>query len=193
MLIDGPDGKGIKDPNRARTSDGRNIIEKFFSWTNEAIKANLDERRFNYSVLCCNVEGDFNLSSVVRSSNAFLAKEVLIYGKKRFDKRGTVGTHSYTHFKHVSFKDNLDEVFAQYDVIVGVDNIDGAKPINNYQWDKNKKTLICFGEERAGLQPEVLKRCHDIIFIKQHGSVRSINVSVCAGIIMYDYLNKIGA
>lgn len=176
------------EPNPA--PDTRNVVDFYKYWTNEAILADLDTKRNNFSVLCTNIQGDFNVSCIIRSANAFLAKEVIIYGKKKYDRRGTVGTHNYTRFKHVRVDEDLDKIFSEFDVIVGIDNVENSKPINSYPWDKNKKTLICFGEEQSGIPADVLKRCNDILYIKQYGSVRSLNCASAAAITLYDYCSK---
>lgn len=171
--------------------DGRNIIDYYWYWEHEAIIADLDQKRFNYSVLCTNIHGDYNISCIIRSANAFLAKEVIIYGKKKFDTRGCVGTNHYTKFKHVKVDEDLDKILSEFDIIIGIDNIKNATPINDYKWDKNKKTLICFGEEQKGLPQQLINKCNDLVYIKQYGSVRSLNCASAASIVLYDYCNKL--
>lgn len=171
--------------------DNRNIIDHFKYWKNEAILADLDEKRFNYSILCSNLYNDFNLSTCIRNANAFLASEVIIYGRKKWDRRGAVGTQNYTHFKHVREIEDLSNLLKTFDVVVGVDNIEKSKDIAQYNWDENLKTLICLGQEQVGLPEEVIEACDDIVYIKQYGSVRSLNVGTASGIAMYDYVSKI--
>lgn len=171
--------------------DTRNILNKYKYWETEAVKADLDTKRQNFSVLCTNIQGDFNIGSIIRNANAFLAKEVIIYGKKKWDRRGAVGTHNYTNFNHVREADDLPALFSQYDRIIGVDNVDNAVPIESYKWDANNNILICFGEENSGLTEEVVSLCDDVVYIQQYGSVRSLNVGCASGIVMYDYMRKL--
>jgi tRNA G18 (ribose-2'-O)-methylase SpoU len=166
-------------------TDTRNVTNFFKYWTDEAIKTNLDSKRHNFSVLVQNVIKDFNLSTVIRSSNAFLAKEVIIYGSKQYDRRGAVGTHNYENIRHV--KNTNELVFPDDYFIIGVDNIENAKPIENYNYPTNKHVLFVFGEENIGLTDELKAICHDFIYIKQYGSVRSLNVGSAASIVMFDY------
>lgn len=173
--------------------DPRNIIDPYKYWTNEAIVADLDTKRHNFGVLCVNIQGDFNVGSVVRNANAFLAQEVILYGRKRFDRRGSVGTYNYTHFRHVREVDSLDIVLNDYELVVGVDNVEEAAPLEIFEWPTNKKVLMCFGEENSGLIPEIVTRCDSVVFIRQYGSVRSLNVGCASGIAMYDYCRKINA
>ena len=79
--------------------DTRNVIDYYKEWENDQIKADLDTRRLPFIVGLENISGDFNKSTIIRSSNAFLAKESWIIGNKRWDRRGAVGTHNYIHLK----------------------------------------------------------------------------------------------
>lgn len=168
--------------------DSRNIINHYKYWETEAIKADLDSKRHNFSVLISNKFHDFNIGSVIRNANAFLAAEVIIYGRRKYDKRGTVGTHNYTNFKFVKEEDDLQQIISGK-FVVGIDNVEQAKPIESYEWP-DEHILLCFGQEDVGLPDEILSKCQDIVYITQYGSVRSLNVGVASGIAMYDYTSK---
>jgi len=172
--------------------DNRNVINFYKYWETDAIIADLDTKRHNFSVLCANIQGDFNIGTVIRASNCFLAKEVIIYGKRKFDKRGTVGTHHYTHFKHVKECNDLSFLKKSDNFIIGVDNIDTAEPVDNFDFPIDKHIIFIFGEECNGLSPEMLKICDALIYVRQFGSVRSLNVGVAAGIVMYEYCRRLG-
>ena len=73
---------------------------------------------------------------------------------------------------------------------MAIDNVPGAIPITSYQWDP--ETFMIFGEERRGLSPMALGMADDIVYIPQLGSVRSLNVGTASGIVMYDYVTKLG-
>lgn len=171
--------------------DARNVTDFYKYWETDAIIADLDTKRHNFSVLCANIQGDFNIGTVIRNANAFLAKEVIIYGKRKYDIRGTVGTHHYTHFKHVSEIDDLNTLRTADVYIIGVDNIDGAEAIDDIKIPTDKHIIFAFGEENSGLTPEMLAICDALVYIKQFGSVRSLNVGSAAGIIMYEYCRRL--
>ena len=173
-----------------------NVIDYYKEWEVNAIIGDLDTKRNNFTVLCSNVENDFNIATAIRNSNAFLASEVWIYGKKQYDRRGTVGTHNYTHFKHVKTIDDvqnkineLRNVHPEFR-IVGIDNVSGASRIDEYEWPRSH-VLMIFGQEKNGIPQELLDICDDIVYIKQYGSVRSLNVGTASGIAMYDYCSKV--
>lgn len=176
---------------KPKTADGRNIIDHFFYWNNDAIIADLDSRRHNFGILISNLQNDFNIGSVVRNANAFLAKEVIIYGRSHWDRRGSVGTYNYTHFKKVKETDDISQVIRDYDVIVGADNIGNAVPIDDFHFEPSRKYLFCFGQEHIGLPESIIRICHHIVYIRQFGSVRSLNVGCASAIIMQDYCRKV--
>lgn len=173
---------------KPKTPDGRNLIDFYWYWKNEDIIADLDKKRLPFSVLCCNIHGDYNLSCVIRSSNAFLAEKVYIYGKKKWDCRGAVGAHKYQHVVHIP-EGNL-EAFTELNnyTLVGVDNIAGATPVEDFVWPTNP--LLCFGEEQLGLPAEILDKVKSLVYIRQYGTVRSLNVATAAGIVMQDFAVK---
>jgi len=170
-------------------SDNRNIIDFYKYWTDDAIKADLDTRRSNFSVVCCNFAHDFNIATVIRNANAFVAREVIILGRRRYDRRGTVGTHNYTRFKYVRETDML--TLKDDDFVVGVDNVEDAEDIIKFEWPTKRHVIMVFGQEQIGIPEKVKARCHKMIYIPQYGSVRSLNVGCASAIAMHDYMAKV--
>ncbi len=75
-------------------------------------------------------------------------------------------------------------------VVVSIDNIPSAVAVEDFDWDKNKHYFIIMGQEQIGIPKEVLDISEHCVYIKQYGSVRSLNVGTASGIIMYDYCRK---
>lgn len=168
--------------------DPRNVVDVYAYWKEEAIRSDLREKCNNFSVIVTNLFNDFNLGSIIRNANAFCAKEVIIYGSKQYDKRGTVGAHLYTTMKHVRFTDELNLTDC---VVVGVDNLAGSVPIETFEWPKDKHVVMIFGQETTGMTPETIALCQYMVYIKQYGSVRSLNVGCASAVAMFSYCNKV--
>lgn len=166
--------------------DPRNVDDRYKYWTEDAIKADLRTNCHNFSVLITNKFHDFNIGSVIRNANAFCAKEVIVYGSKQYDKRGTVGAHLYTNMKHVRFTDELDLTDS---IVVGVDNLSQAVPIESFVWP-DKHVILAFGQEGTGLTQDIIELCDHMVYISQYGSIRSLNVGCASAIAMYDYCVK---
>ena len=86
----------------------KNVQDEFFNMTTPQIRNAVETGRSSMVSVCMNLTHDFNKASVVRASNAFLGNSVFMVGKRRFDRRGTVGMH---HYENVLHADELDDVF----------------------------------------------------------------------------------
>lgn len=173
--------------------DTRNVIDYYKYWRNDAIKADLEEKRHNFSVLISNKFYDFNIATVIRNSNAFLAANVFIYGRRQYDKRGTVGTHNYENIKKVKVIEDVHDLLngLQNPYVIGIDNVESASPIETYTWDSDKHYILVFGQEDVGIPDELKELCHEFLYIKQYGCVRSLNVGTASGITMYAYASNV--
>jgi len=165
----------------------RNVLDMYQYWTNEAIKADLDSKRHNFSILISNIYYDFHLATVIRNCNAFLGSRLYIYGGRRYDKRGTVGTHHYERIEKIQSLDALPKDA----MIIGIDNVPGAEPIETFEYPTDRHIVFAFGQEQVGLPDEFFHISEKILYIQQYGSVRSLNVGCASGIVMYDYCRKV--
>ena len=170
-------------------TDNRNVIDYYKYWNEDAIKASLDNVRFNFIVAIENFDKDFNISTTIRNCNAFTGKEIWILGRRRWDRRGAVGTHHYEHLKFGSSIQDVTEAHPDHRVVV-FENYDNATDIREYDWNEN--TIMVFGQESIGVTDEALDLADDVVYIPQFGSTRSLNVGVASGIAMYSYIQKFG-
>ena len=97
----------------------------------EAIVADLDRRRHPFHVAIENFEHDLNIGTVVRTANAFLAAEVHVVGRRRWNRRGAMVTDRYQHLRHHPRRRRRCSRFAAAEglVVVAVDNGPGAVPL----------------------------------------------------------------
>jgi tRNA G18 (ribose-2'-O)-methylase SpoU len=162
--------------------------DKLTKWTKELIKKDLQSTSFPYAVMMENIMGDFNLGTVIRGANAFNATEVFYLGNKKYDRRGTVGTHHYTDVKHLSSYGELKKLKDKYVFVALENSVDGAIAMDGFEWPSNP--LIILGEEGCGITKDTLALCDYCVFIAQYGSVRSLNAAVAGSIAMNDYVTK---
>ena len=183
-----PDGPQY-DPELLATGDRRNVSDGYRYWTVAAIVADLDSRRHDFAVAIENWQHDANIGTVVRTANAFLAKEVLIVGRKRWNRRGAMVTDRYQHVRHVPSVTELSAYAAGAGyTVVGIDNMPGAQPIETA--DLPLRTLFLFGQEGPGLTDEAHDGAAMTLSIAQYGSTRSINAGVAAGIAMHAWIRR---
>lgn len=181
----------INHIGQMQTEDNRNISEKYRWWDHERIVEDLDTKRSGLISVFMNVAGDFNLSSGIRNNLWFNSSGVWICGNKKWDRRGTVGSHHYLDVEHSpSFEELVAELREQGYRIVAAEITPNAVPLTTYAWEE--RSVVIFGEESKGLSEDVLASVDDIVYIPGQGSVRSLNVATTSGIFAYDYSMKTG-
>jgi tRNA G18 (ribose-2'-O)-methylase SpoU len=177
------------DPVLLHDGDRRNVVDRYRYWRREAIVADLDERRHPFHVAVENWEHDFNIGAVVRNANAFLAAEVHVVGKRRWNRRGAMVTDRYQHVRHHPTTDDLVGWAADHDLpIVGVDNLPGSVPIETTALPR--AVVLLFGQEGPGLSEAARAAASTVVSISQFGSTRSINAGVASGIAMHTWVRQ---
>jgi tRNA G18 (ribose-2'-O)-methylase SpoU len=162
------------DPELLRDGDRRNVV---------------DEYRYPFHVAIENFSHDFNIGSVIRTANAFLAQEVHIVGRRRWNRRGAMVTDRYQHVRHHEDPAALAAWAAERDLsIIGIDNLPGAVPIETA--DLPRDCVLLFGQEGEGLSEASRAQCSSILSIAQFGSTRSINAGAAGAIAMHAWIRR---
>lgn len=177
------------DPELLVGGDRRNVADRYRYWRLEAIIAELDTRRHPYAIAIENWQHDLNIGNVVRTANAFLAAEVIIVGRRRWNKRGAMVTDRYQHVRYVPSIDALVEACdaAGYE-LVAIDNVAGSRPLETAALPP--RAMLLFGQEGPGLSGEAVEAAAATYSIAQYGSTRSMNVAVAAGIAMHTWIRQ---
>ena len=177
------------DPALLAHGDARNVVDGYRYWSMDAIVADLDERRHPFHVAIENWQHDMNIGSIVRSANAFLAAEVHIVGRRRWNRRGAMVTDRYQHVRH------HEDVaaFARWATdaglpVIAVDNVEGSVRVDLAELPE--RCVLLFGQEGPGLSPEALAAASGVVEIAQYGSTRSINASAAAAVVMYEWCRR---
>jgi tRNA G18 (ribose-2'-O)-methylase SpoU len=177
------------DPALLAAGDRRNVVDRYRYWRREAIVADLDTCRHPFHVAIENWQHDFNIGSVVRTANAFLAAEVHIVGRRRWNRRGAMVTDRYQHVHHHT---DLAELAAWAGAVrlplIGVDNLPGAVPLETF--DLPAACMLLFGQEGPGLSEPARAACSQVLSIAQYGSTRSINAGAAAAIAMHAWVRR---
>ena len=177
------------DPELLAQGDRRNVVDRYRYWTVEAIVADLDTRRHPFHVAIENWQHDLNIGSVVRTANAFLAAEVHIIGRRRWNRRGAMVTDRYQHVRHhPTVEDFVAWAEAEGLAVIGIDNFPDSVPLETY--DLPERCVLVFGQEGPGLTPEVHAAAEATLSIAQFGSTRSINASAAAAIAMHGWIRR---
>ncbi len=177
------------DPELLRDGDRRNVVDRYRYWRVEEIVAELDTRRHGFHVAIENWQHDLNIGTVVRTANAFLAAEVHIVGRRRWNRRGAMVTDRYQHVRHHPDPAALAAWAAAAGLpVVAVDNLPGAVPLESAVLPR--ECVLLFGQEGPGLSAAARSAAVQVCSIAQFGSTRSINAGVAAGIAMHAWVRQ---
>ncbi|HSJ19848.1 MAG TPA: TrmH family RNA methyltransferase [Nocardioidaceae bacterium] len=177
------------DEQLLAVGDRRNVVDRYRYWRLEAIVADLDTRRHDFHVAIENWKHDFNIGTIVRTANAFLAKEVHIVGNRRWNRRGAMVTDRYQHIRHHATAADLAAYLHERDaVLLGIDNLPGSRPIETLELPR--RCCLVFGQEGPGLSEQAREACDATFSIAQFGSTRSINASAAAAIAMHTWIRQ---
>jgi tRNA G18 (ribose-2'-O)-methylase SpoU len=177
------------DPELLAAGDRRNVVDAYRYWRMDAIVADLDARRHPFHVAIENFAHDFNIGSVVRTANAFLAAEVHIVGRTRWNRRGAMVTDRYQRVRHHADVSGLAAWASSAGLpVLGVDNLPGAVPLETY--DLPRSCVLLFGQEGPGLSDAARGACDAVLSIAQYGSTRSINAGAAAAIAMHAWVRR---
>ena len=175
------------DEQLLREGDRRNVVDRYRYWSLEAIVADLDTRRHDFHVAIENWQHDFNIGTIVRSANAFLAREVHIVGNRRWNRRGAMVTDRYQHVRHHESVEALASYLHGLGVsLMGVDNLPGSEHLET--WEMPRSVCFLFGQEGPGLSGSARRQCDGTFAIAQFGSTRSINASAAGAIAMHAWV-----
>jgi 23S rRNA (guanosine2251-2'-O)-methyltransferase len=141
-------------------------------------------------IILDNVRSLHNIGSVFRTADAFLCEAIYLCGisatppNKEIHK-SALGAENSVHWEYfASVKDAALKAKSDGYRVVVIEQTDQSIALD--QWhDTSEKIALIFGNEVRGVSDEVLEVADEAIEIPQFGTKHSFNISVCAGIVLY--------
>ena len=178
-----------------------NVRDEFKNNTYEQNVEICNKDRLPFSVGMINVTGELNIGMSLRSACLLGAENFYIFGRKKFDRRSTVGAEKYINIVQYVFDDPIhadEQIHAQLkllnkDIVVCDHHKDAytlgsPTPVESH-YDRNP--VFIFGSESHGV-PQII--ADDPAFYKvsipQRGVLRSFNVSAAMAIVCWDYIRE---
>lgn len=144
-------------------------------------------------VVLDNVRSRHNVGSIFRTADSFGVKAIHLCGltpcppHREIEKTALGATASVPWVQHDSTEECLLQL--QDHTIIAVEQTVNALPLNEWERSHGKVALI-FGNELSGVSDEALRMSHGALIIPQFGSKHSLNVSVCAGIVIWWFTGR---
>lgn len=148
-------------------------------------------------VILDDVRSLHNVGSVFRSSDAFLVQSIYLCGITATPPQpdihktalGAEDTVSWKYFKNTL--DAVKELQAEGYIVYATEQVEKSIKLQDLQLDTTKKYAIIMGNEVKGVKQEVVDHSDGCIEIPQFGTKHSLNVSVTAGIVIWEFARQL--
>ena len=148
-------------------------------------------------VILDNVRSLNNIGSIFRTCDAFLIEKVYLCGitakppHKDIHKTalGSTDTLDWEYFENTT--EVVDKLRNEKVNIISIEQTEDSIMLHEFQPNKEIKHAVIFGNEVKGVSQDVVDKCDMVVEIPQFGTKHSLNISVSAGIVIWDLYNKI--
>lgn len=145
-----------------------------------------------------NVRSHLNVGSVFRTADAFLVEAIYLCGitgappHRDIQKTalGATDTVAWKHFETTTLA--IDELKNNGWRIVSVEQAENAVLLQQFSPSNKEKYALVFGNEVEGVQQEIVSASDIVIEIPQLGTKHSFNVTVSAGVVLWEVCKKLG-
>ena len=143
-----------------------------------------------------NVRSAYNVGSVLRTADAFLLEAVYTTGytahppHKEISKTA-LGADESVHSRH--FKDAAEAIThlkAEGYKVLAIEQAENSQRLNQFVLAEGEKLAVVFGNEVTGVDQSTILLCDGCIEIPQLGMKHSLNISVAAGIVLWELANE---
>lgn len=153
-------------------------------------------KKFPVVAVLENVRSAYNVGSVFRTADAFLIEEVILIGytavppHKEIAKTA-LGAEAVVAWKHFSNAIEAIHYLKEHDyLILGVEQTSDSVPLDQLDNFVKHKVAFVFGNEVSGVEQKTLELCDGLVEIPQFGTKHSLNISVAAGVILWEAIKN---
>ena len=138
-----------------------------------------------------------NIGSVFRTADAFLIEKVYLCGitatppNKEIHKTALGATETVAWEHHENILGVIENLKKENVAVFAIEQVEKSVFLNDFKVEMNKKYALVFGNEVFGVNQEAVKLCDGTIEIPQLGTKHSLNISVSAGIVVWDLFCKL--
>nr|WP_299385147.1 RNA methyltransferase [Allomuricauda sp.] len=146
-----------------------------------------------------NIRSLNNIGSVFRTADAFLIQKVYLCGitatppHKDIRKTALGATDSVAWEYRKDTLELVGELKEKGVYTMAVEQAEGAVMLHDFDPSDQQTLALIFGHEVKGVSQEVVSACNTVVEIPQFGTKHSLNISVSAGVVVWDIWNKLNA
>ncbi len=138
-----------------------------------------------------------NVGSIFRTSDALLIEKICLCGitatppDKEIHKTA-LGAENTVDWEYFKTTEEIVEILRNKGyTIIAIEQVEGSIELQDYVPSPNEKLALIFGNEVKGVQQDVVNLCDKTIEIPQFGTKHSFNISVSAGIVLWEIFKKV--
>ena len=149
-------------------------------------------------VVIDNVRSQHNVGSVFRTSDAFRVQRIMLCGITATPPNAEIhktalGAEDVVEWQYFeSTMDAVDALRAEGYKIYSIELCEGSISLQNFETVPGERYAVVLGNEVKGVQQTVVDASDGAIEIPQFGTKHSLNVSVTAGMVIWEFANKLG-
>ena len=148
-------------------------------------------------VILDNIRSLNNIGSVFRTSDAFLVEKIYLCGIT------ATPPHKDIHKTALGATDSVEWEYSEETIyiveklkpenveIISIEQAENAIMLDDFKADKNKRYAIIFGNEVKGVEQKIVSASDSVIEIPQHGTKHSLNISVSAGVVIWEIFKQL--
>lgn len=155
-----------------------------------------DAKKTPIIVILDDIRSLHNIGSVFRTSDAFLIEKIYLCGitavppNKEIHKTALGATETVTWEYVQDVLEVVNKLKSEKIKVYSVEQTENAIMLDKFQTEPNSKYALIFGNEVKGVSQEAINLSDGVIEIPQLGSKHSLNISVSAGIVIWDLFQK---
>ena len=143
-----------------------------------------------------NVRSAYNVGSVFRTADAFLIEAIYLCGYTAYPPHkeikktalGAAETVSWKHFKNIT--EALEDIRQLGYNLYAVEQAVDSYKLQAISYEPDEKIAVVFGNEVTGVEQATIEQCDGCIEIPQLGMKHSLNISVAAGIVLWELVRN---
>ncbi len=137
-----------------------------------------------------------NVGSVFRTADAFLVEKLYLCGitacppHREIEKTALGSTESVAWEYVENVLDLVKNLKNNGYIVLAVEQVENSLKLNDFKPESDKKYAFVFGNEVFGVNQNVVENADNCLEIPQFGTKHSLNISVTAGIVCWDFVSK---
>lgn len=153
-------------------------------------------RKIPVVVVLDDVRSMHNVGSIFRTADAFLIQKIYLCGitatppSKEIRKTALGATESVEWIYSKNVEIMVTELKDNGFQIISVEQTDNSQYLSEINIENTEKYALIFGNEVEGVNQKIIDQSNCCIEIPQQGTKHSLNVSVCAGIVLWEFFRK---